>query len=284
MRLIVCVLLCLMAQVHPGQALDVPPLKLANRDKVKPIQTKAFLDALAAEYQRLASDPDDLPNALSTKLSGNLVQRAAFVVLFSKAERQNNPQNAGYLTPKFIVERYVQDILRQPVSSDPKVQAQQSKDASDYLMSVMLETDQIKEYDARLSDPSPRNVIDAAAKLLAGCELTVQSQASSTTGAPTFAKIETTRQLTQAMDNLIERYDSEVAKTQKLPGYKSEKAMGLSLFEQTSKAVNALPAADKSNAQRTNGLYDIANIPAKAMPLSEADQRRADEQEEEAEP
>ena len=284
MRLIVCFLLCLMTQVHPGHAIDFGKLTLVNRDKVKPAQTKAFLDALAAEYQRLANDPDDLPHVLSSKLSGNLVQRVAFVVLFSKAERQNIPQNAGYLTPKFIVERYVQDILGQPVSSDPKVQAQQSADASDYLMSVMLETDQLKEYVAVPSDASPRKMIDTAATLLEGCELTVQSQASSTTGAPSFPKIETTQQLTQAMDKLIERYDVEVAKTQKRPGYKSAKTMGLSLFEQTSKAVNALPAAAKSNAQRANGLYDIARIPARAMPLGEADQRRADEQEEEAKP
>lgn len=284
MRLLVCFLLCLMTQVLPGHAIDFGKMTLANRDKVKPIQTKDFLDALAAEYQRLASDPNDLPHALSTNLSGNLVQRVAFMVLLSKAERQNAPHNAGYLSPEYIVDRYVQDILGQRVSSDENVRAQQTGDASDFLMSVMMETGQLEEYIVLPSNASPRRTINAAASLLARCELTVQSQASSTTGAPTFPKIETTRQLTQAMDALIGRYDGEVAKTQKLPGYKSAKTMGLSLFAQTSRAVTALPAADKSNAQRANGLYDIARIPATAMPLGEAEKRRADEQEEGAEP
>ncbi len=266
-------------QACPSWAIDWNAVPLNNREQVRPAQTKVFLDTLAAEYQRLANSPGRQPPALSSTIQGNGVQRAAFVVLLSESERQNIPQNAGYLTPKFIVESYVQNILQQPVSTDPKVQSQQSKDALDYLLSVYAETDQIKEYTAPTSDPSPRRTIESAAALLGGCQLTVQSQASSTAGPPTFPGIETTRQLTQAMDRLIERYDAEVAKAQKLPTYKSAKTMGLSLFTETSKAVNALPDPAKSNARRANGLYDIAQIPATAMPLGEYDDRIDDAQE-----
>lgn len=284
MRLIVCCLLCLMSQIHPGQAVDFDNFTLANRDKVKPVQAKAFLDALAAEYQHLANLPGQQPPRLANTPSGSTVQRAAFLVLLSEIERQNIPQNAGYLTPKFIVERYVQDILRQPVSTDKTIQAQQSRDASDYLLSVKLETDLIEQYSSLPSKIAPRSMIDLVAGQLAGTELTLRVPSTGGFVPPTFEQIETTQQYTRALDQLIERYDIEVARAERLTSYKSAKSMGISLFEVTSNAVNALPDGAKASALRANGLYDIATIPAAAMPLSESDDRRAEEQAEENEP
>lgn len=284
MRLIACCLLFLIMQVHPGQAFDWNSLPLNNRDKIKPAQTKTFLDALIAEYQRVANLPPQQRPPLSSDKRQATLQRAAFAVILSEAERQNIPQNAGFLSVRFVVEQYVQDVLGQAPTTDPATRRQQSDDTQDYLFSVHAETDRIGEFSSLPTKPSPRGMIDIVAAQLAGTELTARSQATSPTGPPTFPRIETTQQYTQVLDQLIERYDREVAAAQHLDGYKSERSMGMSLFEQTSNAVNALPDAAKDSAKRANGLYDIANIPATAMPLGEFEDRRADEQEQVEQP
>jgi hypothetical protein len=284
MRLIVCCLLCLMTQIYPGQAVDLGNLTLANRDKVKPVLTKPFLDALAAEYQRVAALPPNQRPVRSSNKRQAALQMSAFRVILSEADRLNIPQNSGYLSVRFIVEHYVQDVLGQPLTTDPQLQRQQSDDAADYLISVAAEADRIESYAALPSKISPKSMIDRVAGQLATTELTVRSESTGGTGPPTFEQIQTTQQYTRALDQLIERYDREFAKAEKLTSYKSAKSMGMSLFVQTSNAVNALSDAAKASAQRANGLYDIGTIPATAMPLSEYDDRRADEQEEEAEP